>query len=100
MLDPRHTTNSLCADQIMPFARAVGLEATLYGLLKTFLLRACGVESLGGREQLVRSPCPSVIESTVADSLASQSVYSLPSVSGSWTTAVSVDNVGPGGVQQ
>ena len=74
MLDPGHTTASLSAYQMIQYARAVWLEVTLgsYGLLEDFLQRSRGVSNLGVHDQQGRSLFPSVAESAVIDSVASQ----------------------------
>ena len=83
-LDPGHTTTSLSAYQMIQFTRAVWLEVTLesYGFLEDFLQRARGVSNLCAHDQQGRSLFPSVAECAVIDSVASQSRYSLPTVSG------------------
>ena len=91
--DLRHTTTSISADQMIQFARTVGLEVSLasYGLLEDFQLRARSVRNLGFRGQPGRSLFPSVIGSAVGDSVASQSRCSLPTTSGFTGTAADED---------
>ena len=85
-----------------PRARAVGLEVALasYGLIEDLVLRARGVSRLGVREQGVRSPFPSYIGSTIFDIVASQSRFSLPTVSGLTETDARADTVWPGGNEE
>ena len=99
VLDPGLTTTSSSADHITHFARAVGLEVTLssYGLLEDLLLRARRVGSPGGRVEIGRSPLPSPISSTVADSVPPQSKNSIPTLSDFTAAAASVDTVRLGG---
>ena len=85
-LDPSHPTTSFRADQTIQFARAVGLEVSLasYSMLEDLLLRARGgsrVHPVTSRYPAGRSPFPSVAGSSMGDSVASQSVYSLPTIS-------------------
>ena len=49
ILDPGHTTTRLSAEQMIHFARVVGLEVTLtsYGLLEDLILRARAVKGFG-----------------------------------------------------
>ena len=77
MLDPGHASTSLSADHIIQFTRAVGYEVVLasYRLLESLLLLARGVDSLGGREELGQFLFLSLIGSTVADSLASETYF-------------------------
>ena len=84
ILDHGPTSTSLSANLMIQFARAVGLKVTLasYGLLEDLLLRSWGVSGLGVREQRRRSSFPSLFGSTAADSVASQSTYWLPTMSG------------------
>ena len=84
ILDHGPSSTSLSANQMIQFARAVGLEVTLasYGLLKVLLLRPWGVSGLGVREQRRRCFFPSLFSFTAADSVVSQSTYSLPTMSG------------------
>ena len=62
----------------------MGLEVTLASYAR-------GAESLGGCGEIGRSSFPSLIGSTVADTVASHSKYSLPTVSGFTTAVASVD---------
>ena len=96
-LDPSHQTTSFSADQMIQFARAVGLEVSLasYGMLEDMLLKARvggGVQPVGSRHSIGRSPFPSVAGSSWGDSIASRTNYSLPTV-----TETDVSNVVCGG---
>ena len=84
-LDPSHPTTSFSADQMVQFARVVGLEVSLasYSMLEDLLLNARG----GSRAHPVRSrypagqsPFPSTAGSSMGDSAASRSAYSLPTI--------------------
>ena len=84
-LDPSHPTTSFSADQLIQFARAVGLEVSLasYSMLEDLLLKARGgsrVHSVSSRYSAGQSPFPSVAGSSMGDSVASRSAYSLPTV--------------------
>ena len=92
-LDPIHPTTSFSADQMIQFARAVGLEVSLasYGMLEDLLLKARigGVgPAVGLRHSVGKSPFPSVAGSSWGESVASMTNYSLPTV-----TEVDVGNV-------
>ena len=84
-LDPSHPTTSFSADQMIQFARAVGLEISLasYGMLEDLLLKeggGGGFQSVGSRHSVGRYPFPSVAGSSWGDSSASRTNYSLPTV--------------------
>ena len=84
-LDPSHPTTSFSADQMIQFARAVGLEVSLasYSMLEDLLLksRRGGGDCAGtSRCSAGKSPFPSVAGSSVGDSVASRSFYSLPTI--------------------
>ena len=51
-----------------------------YGLLEDLFLLVCGVGSLCGRRQNGRSPFPDAVESIVAESVVSQSRYTVLTV--------------------
>ena len=92
-LDPSHSTTSFSADQMIQFARAVGLEVSLasYGMLEDLLLKARvggGNQPVVARRSIERSPLPSVAGSGWGDSIASWTIYSLPTV-----TETDVSNV-------
>ena len=84
VLDPGHTTPSLSADQMIHFACAVSLEVAFAsnGLLEGLLVRSRGLGALGSRGGPGRSPYPSAVGSFLGDSVASQSHYSLQTVTG------------------
>ena len=90
-MDTGRTTTSLSANQKIQFARTVSLKVTFasYGLLEALLVRlrwvGC-VELRGGPGGL---PYPSEVGSIVGDSVASQSRFSMPTVTGLTVTAVS-----------
>ena len=68
-LDPSHTTTSFNVDQMIQFARAVGLEVSLasYSMLEDLLLKArkaSGAHSLTSRYTGGKSPFPSVAGSS------------------------------------
>ena len=79
------------------FARTVGIEVTLvsYGLVQDLLLRASGIGGLCGRAEPGLPSSSSSFGSTVADSVASQSNYSIRTVSSFTTTSASMDNAQP-----
>ena len=96
-LDPSHPTTSFSADQMIQFARALGLEVSLasYELLEDLLLKATGgggFQSVGSRHFIGRSPFPSVAGSSWGDSITSRTNYSLPTI-----TETEVCNVLGGG---
>ena len=96
-LDPSHPTTSFSADQMIQFARAVGLEVSLAsnGMLKDLSLKARGgggFQSVGSRHSIGRSSFPSVAGSSWGDSNASRTNYSLPTI-----TETDVSNVLGGG---
>ena len=96
-LDPSHPTTSFSADQMIQFARAVGLEVSpaSYGMLEDLLLKARGgggFQSVGSRHSIGRSPFPSVAGSSWGDSIASRTNFSLPTI-----TETDVSNVLGGG---
>ena len=96
-LDPSHPTTKFSADQMIQFARAVGLEVSLasYGMLEDLLLKARvggGVQPVGSRNSIGRSLFPSVARASWGDSIASKTKYSLPTV-----TETDVSNVVDGG---
>ena len=84
-LDPSHPTTSFSADQMIQFARAVGMEVSLASnsMLEDLLLKARG--DSGGHPVTShylagKSPFPSAVGSLLGNSVASQSVYSLPTI--------------------
>ena len=82
-LDAAHRTTSFSADQMIHFARAVGLEVFLasFGMLEDLLLKAdlIGRRGGGGRASS-KSAFSSCAGTSVGDSVASRSVYSLPTI--------------------
>ena len=96
-LDPSHLTTNFSADQMIQFARALGLEVSLasYGMLEDFLLKARGgggFQSVESRHSIERSPFPSVAGSSWGGSVASRTNYSLLFI-----TETDVSNVLGGG---
>ena len=84
-LDPSHPTTSFSADQMIQFARAVGLEVSLasYSMLEDLLLRArrgSGDHFGPARYPAGRLSFPSAAGSSIGDSVASRSVYSMPTI--------------------
>ena len=84
-LDPSHPSTSFNADQMIQFARAVGLEVSLasYSMLEDLLLKARGgsrVHPVASRYSTGQSHFQSVAGSSMGDSVASWSVYSLPTI--------------------
>ena len=84
-LDPSHATTSFSADQMIQFARAVGLEVSLasYSMHEDLLLKARGgnrAYPMTSRYLTGRSPFPSVAGSSMGNSVASRSAYSLPTL--------------------
>ena len=94
-LDPSHPTTGYSADQMIQFALAVGLEVSLasYSMLDDLLLKArggSGVHPATSRYHAGRSPFPSVAGSSIGDSVASRSIYSLPTITETEVTTVIV----------
>ena len=88
-LDPHQQVTGMSSDQMIQFARAVGLEVSLatFGMLEDVLLkiggksgRSVGEKGSGQSASLGRSG------STVMDSVASQSFYSLPTITESFVS--------------
>ena len=82
-LDTSHPTTNFSAHQMIQFARAVGLEVSLasYSMVEDLLLKARGgsrVHPVSSRYSAGQSPFPSVAGSSLGDSVASRSAYSLP----------------------
>ena len=83
-LDPKHPITSFSADQLIQFARAVGLKVSLasYSMLEDLLLKArgsSGVHPMTSRYPAAKSPFPIIAGSSMDDSI-SRSVYSLPTL--------------------
>ena len=79
-LDPSHPITSFSADQMIQFARAVGLEVSLapYSMLEDLLLKTrgdSGAYPVTFRYPAARSPFPSVAASSMGESVASRSCY-------------------------
>ena len=92
---PSQSTKSFSADQMIQFARAVGLAVSLasYSKLEDLLLKARGgsrTHPVTSRYSAGQSPFPSVAGSSMGDSVASRSVYSLPTFTESEGTIVIV----------
>ena len=82
-LDATHQTTSFSADQMIQFARAVGLEVSLasFGMLEDLLVKANLIGRLGGGGKASsKSTFSSYAGTSVGDSVASRSVYSLPTI--------------------
>ena len=95
--DPSHPTTSFSADQMIQFARAVGLKVSLasYGMLEVLLLKARvggGFQTVGSRHSIGRFPFPSFAGSSWGNSIASRINCSLPTV-----IETDVSNVAGGG---
>ena len=95
-LDPSHPTTSFIADQMIQFARAVELEMSLasYSMLEDLLLKArggSGAHPVTSRYPAGRSLFPSIAGSSLGDSVASRSVYSLPTIRETEGAGVIVD---------
>ena len=88
-LDPHQQLTGMTSDQMIHFARAIGLEVSLatFGMLEDVLLkiagktgRNVGVKGSGQSASLSRAG------STVMESVASRSFYSLPTITESFVT--------------
>ena len=82
-LHATHQTTSFSADQMIQFARAVGLEVFLasFGMLEDLLLKANSIGRRGGGGKASsKSTFSSCAGTSVGDSVASRSVYSLPPI--------------------
>ena len=82
-LDATHQTTNFSADEMIQFARAVGLEVSLasFGMLEDMLLKANLIARGGGGGKVSsRSVYSSRAGTSVGDSVASHSVYSLPTI--------------------
>ena len=84
-LDSSHPTTSFNADQMIQFARAIGLQVSLasYSKLEDLLLKARGGSAaypVTSRYLARKSPFPCVAGSSMGDSVASRSVYLLPAI--------------------
>ena len=82
-LDPHQQLTGLSSDQMIQFARAVGFEVSLatFGMLEDVLLKIGGKPGRNvGERGSGRSVSRSGSGSTVVDSVASRSFYSLPTI--------------------
>ena len=86
-LDPRQQVTGMSSDQMIQFARAVGLEVSLatFEMLEDVLLKIGGktgrnVAEKGSEQSAARSRSGS----TVMESVASRSFYSLPTITESF----------------
>ena len=82
-LDPHQQLTGLSSDQMIQFARAVGLEVSLatFGMLEDVLLKIGGKTGRNvGEQGSGRSASGRGSRSTVMDSVASRSFYSLPTI--------------------
>ena len=84
-LDLHQQIIELSAHQMVKFAREIGLEVSLanYGMLEDFLRKISskfGRAGGGGEGVSPQSPFPSKAGSTIGESVASRSFYSLPTI--------------------
>ena len=82
-LDATHQTTSFSADRMIKFASAVGLEVSLasFGMLGDLLLKSNLIGRRGGGGKASnKSTFSSCAGTSVGDSVASRSVYSLPTI--------------------
>ena len=82
-LDATHQTTSFSADQMIQFARAVGLEVSLasFEMLEDLLLKINLIGRRGGGGKASsKSTFSSCAGTSIGDSVASRSVYSLPTI--------------------
>ena len=82
-LDATHQKTSFSADQMIQFARAAGLEVSLasFGMLEDLLLKANVIGRAGGGGRASsRSAFSSCAGTSIGDSVASRSVFSLPTI--------------------
>ena len=86
-LDPHQQATGMISDQMIQFARAVGLEVSLatFGMLEDVLLKIGGKTGRNvGEKGSEQSASRSRSGSTVMDSVASRSSYSLPTITESF----------------
>ena len=86
-LDPHQQLTGLSSDQMVQFARAIGLEVSLatFGMLEDVLLKICGKAGRNfGEKGSGQSVSLSRAGSTVVESVASRSFYSLPTITESF----------------
>ena len=82
-LDPHQQVTGMSSDQVIQFARAVGLEVSLatFGMLEDVLLKIGGKTGRNfGEKGSEQSASRSRSGSTVMESVASRSFYSLPTI--------------------
>ena len=90
-LDSTHQTTSFSADQMIKFPRAVGLKVSLssFGMLEDLLLKSNLIGRRGGGGKASnKSTFSSCAGTSVGDSVASRSVYSLPTITESTQSEV------------
>ena len=88
-LDPHQQVTGMSSDQMIQFARAVGLEVSLatFGMLEDVLLKIGGKTGRNvGERGSGQSVSHSGSGSTVTESVASRSFYSLPTVTESFNS--------------
>ena len=86
-LDPHQQLTGMTSDQMIQFARAIGLEVSLatFGMLEDVLLKIGGKTGRNvGDKGSGQSPSFSTAASTVIDSVASRSFYFLPTITESF----------------
>ena len=86
-LDPHQQVTGMSSDQMIQFARAVGLEVSLatFGMLEYVLLKIGGKTGRNvGERGSGQSVSHSRSDSTVMESVASRSFYSLPTITESF----------------
>ena len=86
-LDPHQQVTGMCSNQMIKFARAIGLEVSLatFGMLEDVLLKICGKTGRNvGEKGSGQSVSLSRSGSTVMESVASRSFYSLPTITESF----------------
>ena len=86
-LDPHQQVTGMSSDQMIQFARAVGLEVSLptFGMLEDVLLKIGGKSGRNvGEKGSGRSVSLSRSGSTVVESMGSRSFYSLPTITESF----------------
>ena len=95
-LDPHQQLTGMSSDQMIQFARAVGLEVSLatFGMLEDVLLKSGGMtgRNVGGKG-IEQSALRGRSGSTVMESVASRSFYSLPTITESFDSDRLVGNL-------
>ena len=95
-LDPRQQVTGMSSDQMIQFARAVGLEVSsaTFGMLEDVLLKIGGKTGRNvGEKGSEQSASRSRSGSTVMESVASRSFYSLPTITESFDSDRLVDDL-------